>query len=260
MPRRLERQIFLRTRARSWTPTIRSAPASSAPPAASHKRSSSPDPGPLPFHLLRVRVAAFRPITAHSGEHDSDHGVAKGFRCGKKQGSAAGLTPHIVGEVSRRTAASPGATRYRHVITTRSKIDAILAKQLSPSIASATRRWLMRSSLSASVRVNSRGMCCTIITATPMLSGKWGMISASARGPPVDAAITITLVAAPAVSSASSRADANATSGEGLHSGHVHRSCRFQCRQQLLAHREEIDAHRSRRLPDKFHGAALERS
>src|SRR5437868_2156747 len=54
----------------------------------------------------------------------------------------------------------------------------------------------MESNRWASSLVNSRGMCWTITTAAPRSSGSRGIISASARGPPVEEAIATTFVSA----------------------------------------------------------------
>ena len=63
------------------------------------------------------------------------------------------------------------------------------------AFASETGSELMTSRRWESVRVNSRGMCWTMSTAASRFSRRWGMISPSARGPPVDAAIATTSVA-----------------------------------------------------------------
>src|SRR2546423_9921753 len=64
------------------------------------------------------------------------------------------------------------------------------------AIASHTHSGLIASSRDANSRVNSLGICCTITTAAASCAGRRGMISASARGPPVDDAIATTLLAA----------------------------------------------------------------
>ena len=58
-----------------------------------------------------------------------------------------------------------------------------------PCCASTTLSWLCAASRSARLRVNLGGMCCTIRTAACCPVGSAGTTSASARGPPVDAAI-----------------------------------------------------------------------
>ena len=69
-------------------------------------------------------------------------------------------------------------------------ISAVPGSSESPDVASRTVRSELRSRRAASEPVNPGGMCCTIKVPAPRRAGSLGSRAASARGPPVEVAMT----------------------------------------------------------------------
>src|SRR5207245_1458842 len=103
----------------------------------------------------------------------------------------AGRTPHT-GSFWSRAMIGPSGAGTTRICYSPGATYAVSTTSGAPSSASTTRSALIESSRSARLRVNLAGMCCTTSTAAPHPGESRGTTSASARGPPADAASATT--------------------------------------------------------------------